>query len=819
MAKTSARASSSTDPPAAPRAPRAWPFEQAAPDLVTGFGRAHGLAGADFGRTAAAVRAHLGDRRRIEDLLRRLPVLEIVLLEILAELGGRARMEILFDVARARTGCDAKACAAALDDLDRHCLTVPLVTRPSRGEGMKIAALLAPAAEHVAALVQGVSLPAGEPPPDARPAAAAAAHRRDVIVAAGLTAHRPLRYNLDGSPNAGQLARFAKGLAGPDFAIEPLLSEARVHGLLGAIGDNYAPIASALLRFAAAEEDDIAAWLPAAGWTPVEAVVRACVREQIDDEDGLPVIGAPASYQLLSNVAGRRVKGASGVEIFENEGRAWIRRRSAGQGGGDGHVTPSFDVMLGPGADLEIVATIALGCELTRLDRVLTFHITPASVAAAIASGLPAASLVAALERVGRHPIPSNVRAMVDDWIAQRRAASLSRAWLVRVPEPVADALAKGDLAERVLDRPTPGVLAIDPSVRRGEIAKALAKHRVSLGPPIALDEAAAQRDEERYGPEGPWRSRYAGAREPAAKPPARPPPLPIRFEGDPALAERVAAARAAGFPITPRAPLPAPAPRPPAAPVAKPAPAPAAGGTAPLPAPAEPSPERASRAVEAMLGEARAAGLTSEIVGALVSLGTMYVEELPELDRWAARLPPERRASLGDALDSPLALADFLVLAPKARQTVLGKASDLERLLRESARSRDLRRVSPRGAAAIPLVARAAGILAARRAAGGPPSESGGAPAREPPAPPPAGFARQSAEEVLAALRDACAIKAPVRLFVRSGDGVAIHDVTATAIQPRGASSALLAIDPETDQGRVFHVPDVLAVARTLPP
>jgi hypothetical protein len=219
------------------------------------------------------------------------------------------------------------------------------------------------------------------------------------------------------------------------------------------------------------------------------------------------------------------------------------------------------------------------------------------------------------------------------------------------------------------------------------------------------------------------------------------------------------------------------------------------------------------------MLGQARAAGLSEELVAALVSLGAMYVEELPELERWAARLPPEARVHLRDTLEAPLALADFLVLAPRARQTVLGKARDLERLLRESSRSRDLGRVSPRGAAAIPLVAQAAGLLAARRTAPGKPAGSSSASREERAAPRSADFTRQSAEEVLATLREACAASTPVHLLVRSGDRVAVHEVTPAAIQPRGASSALLAIDPGTDEGRVFHVPDVLAVIRSPSP
>jgi hypothetical protein len=154
--------------------------------------------------------------------------------------------------------------------------------------------------------------------------------------------------------------------------------------------------------------------------------------------------------------------------------------------------------------------------------------------------------------------------------------------------------------------------------------------------------------------------------------------------------------------------------------------------------------------------------------------------------------------------LESPLALRDFLVLAPKARQTVLGKANDVARLVQESLRSRDLGRVSPRGAAAIPLVAGAEQAIVARRAARHQAPEGTSTLAD---------FKRRPEAEVLAALQTACAKAQVVRIVVRSGAGTAAHTVIASAVQQRGTSSAFLAIDPETDEGRVFHVPDVLGV------
>jgi hypothetical protein len=77
------------------------------------------------------------------------------------------------------------------------------------------------------------------------------------------------------------------------------------------------------------------------------------------------------------------------------EGETWVRRAaSPADPSGDGHVTPSFEVLLGPGASLDIVAAIGLGRELMGLDRVLTFRITPESVAAGLGCGLDPARLL-----------------------------------------------------------------------------------------------------------------------------------------------------------------------------------------------------------------------------------------------------------------------------------------------------------------------------------------------------------------------------------------------------------------------------------------
>lgn len=155
MAKTTPSAASSTERRAEPLVPRAWDFEGALGEAARAFAREAGIRAADDARLRAAILSHLDDRDRIRETLRRLPALHVVVLEVLAELGGRLTVEILTDRVRARTRCDGEAVAAAARDLDARMLTAPLATKPARGAGVPVVALLAPAAKHVAALVRG----------------------------------------------------------------------------------------------------------------------------------------------------------------------------------------------------------------------------------------------------------------------------------------------------------------------------------------------------------------------------------------------------------------------------------------------------------------------------------------------------------------------------------------------------------------------------------------------------------------------------------------------------------------------------------------
>jgi hypothetical protein len=97
-----------------------------------------------------------------------------------------------------------------------------------------------------------------------------------------------------------------------------------------------------------------------------------------------------------------------------------------------------------------------------RFDTVLTFKLTPASIGAALSLGLTAPTILAALDRVGRHPVPDNVRLMIGDWARSIRTASLRKAWVIETNGPEAADAAARALGGHLLARPTPTTLLVD---------------------------------------------------------------------------------------------------------------------------------------------------------------------------------------------------------------------------------------------------------------------------------------------------------------------------------------------------------------------
>src|SRR5204863_5981595 len=128
---------------------------------------------------------------------------------------------------------------------------------------------------------------------------------------------------------------------------------------------------------------------------------------------------------------------------------------------GDGHVTPSFEIMLGPRADPEILAVLALAATPVRLDRVITLKLEPASVTAAITCGLRWDEIAKALDAVAPHPVPENVSTMVREWAERARIVRLRRVLSAECSNKEAADAAVTVLGDRVVARPTPTLLLI----------------------------------------------------------------------------------------------------------------------------------------------------------------------------------------------------------------------------------------------------------------------------------------------------------------------------------------------------------------------
>ncbi|MFW5876270.1 MAG: hypothetical protein ACOCXM_06000 [Myxococcota bacterium] len=469
-----------------PLAPHAYPLsalvEWAQPELADVFGVSP--KGPDLPQRLARAMA---DPQRVHAILRDLPVQALLVLEVLSELGGLAEMDVLATTLTNRhSGVDLPV--EPLGDL--------LANRglcswgSDRRTGTECLMMLTPCAEIIAPALAGVSLPADPPARDAQPHPPREA--RDMLALAALTAHRRARLTQSGTIDRTLLKTFGKKL-GPDRSvIEDALGAAFDLDLLGVRPGHQqlVPEALRLLRYAKGEGFAASARLPSGagirgllealpddGWFPREALDR-WVASRVHRMTSW-FRSPPPWLQPLELIR-------SGVlEATEVAGATWLRRRAPGGSAewrGDGHVTPSFEVMLGPGASLEVVALVGLVAELVHLDHVLTFKLGPASVAAGIAAGVAPDDLWRALRSVGPHGLPSNVETLVADWVHKARVGRLEKGWFLFVPPEHEDELVHGPLAPYVVAVRAPGAIALAGSTPRVLLDEVLQKAGIRLG-------------------------------------------------------------------------------------------------------------------------------------------------------------------------------------------------------------------------------------------------------------------------------------------------------------------------------------------------
>ena len=777
-----------------------------------------------------ALRELLQDGDRWDERLAELPVLSLIALEILVEARGGLPVEDLEDLLQRCTDCDEDAAFIAREQLAERLLVVPLGdNNTGEAEALSLYEGTLPVLDD---RIRGVSLPA-------LPAELASANDDGTsdarlcrtLAIAGLTAHRRLRFTQAGAPDRTALKRFAKNLGAPQDEVFELAEHAMHRGLVRAYGENLSPDPDRMLGAARGRTENGSAswfepWLEPGRWVSLEALVRASVRALLatgptsepEHDSANVVLGTPPLFDYFD----QRLRAAEGLEHRTVEGVDWLRHPAAPAAlSGDGHVTASFEVMLGPAAHPEVVACVALGCELQRIDRVLTFHITPESVAQGKAAGLAVGQLRRALDVVGRHPLAENVAQLVAEWEEACTVARVSKGWFLFVSPELQPALEKGDLSPYLIGSPMPGVLELDPRAPRNEIEAALTEHRVRLSLNFPAPDAGARHEPGlRAGRnpldlDDPWDNEV---REPSLA--GAPRPWSLEPGGAPALRERLALARATGF-----------------------------------------ADDLPSDDLETALAEA----LPGEIAERLATLR----QDLAPLQRDAARELARfhRKLSGADCARFELARADgapllsFLVLKPKWRRRIVHTAANLEELLDFAEEAADRGRCTPAGkrllaqldglmlansAEAIPDFAASIARLAALGPEANrdlePPNPSAGlqpagaskrpttgkgtrrrrGPAivvefdNEVPAPSlPAieSFPEIEQNELLSRLSDAVKHRRSACLLVSSDAGPEVLALGLDRIELRGNRQVLLAEDLHSGEGRVVHVRKIRSI------
>jgi hypothetical protein len=790
MAKATPAGAPSTDGRAT--VPCALPLKDAGDAILPSLARQLGAAAP----TVEACRAVLADPARTRARFLAMPAYCAVAAEVLTDLGGEAEGGTIANEVARRTCMPPAEVAKLLSTVGIAPGNVLLVDRSSGSMKSRSFALIADGAASVARVVRGVTLPQNAPRQDAEGQPWRDARER--IALATLAVHKSLRLTVGGTVNRASLKPFVKGVGVEPDRAEALLARALRDGLLArAGGDAVATFSLPTLDALATAGSvvharvDLAKLVPDDRWVSLEAASRALAAAELAAGDSY---GGPRTMYLarLYNPASasQALASAAALEHLEHGGATWVRRRCpqpGNRGTGDGHVTPSFDVLLGPRADLAVVAQVGLGAALTRVDQLLTFHIGPRTVEAGLAAGMDPAAFVAALERVGRHGLPDNVRAMIEDWIKSARFARAEQVVLLRVAERMRPKLVEA-LGEHCLGTVGASQLVVGPRSAGETIAAKLA----AFGLPGTLPEAWLESED------GPYHY------EPG---PLRPfePLLPPYPDADPSLVARYQAARARGFAddlalLTQQRPPPAATP--PAAPRAVPA--------APPPRPAQPAPSDGARA--------EAAALATTLFDACRAEITAWMEQLDPLDRKEAEM----------ALEFPMAWAPLAALLPDYRARALKRSRSFPDLNDEAWRLYGGSRRSQRGIELMSALARAdvsrdifdevldslGGLVDHPKAPRGaralfaarPSPATSAKPAQTLPANAP--IARQP-EAVRKWMLRAAQQSRPVRIEV----GSRTSTVRVSGVRTQGRDTFFLVIDAETDEGRAIPLASIASV------
>ncbi len=690
----------------------------------------------------AALAAMLRDGDRWDGWLEGLPALSLLVLEMLVEAGGGLEIDDLIELLVRRVGCSEAQAEAACDVLLERRLVLPLGSDPIARVPDAIC-VFEGALPPLEARLRGVSLPDRPPELSAESAPAASdAGLCQMLAVAGLTAHRTLGFTRAGMPHRGTLKRFARGLGVSQDEVFALAVRALHSGLLRAFEKRLLPSGISMRAAATrgtSQASDLTGWLEPGVWVCEQALVRALTRAYINagpaagpdgegdgegDDQGAQVV---LSIDALDERSREIVDGLEALERRTLDAEVWLRPSPPPpeERSGDGHVTAGLEVLLGPAAHPEIVATISLGCELQRIDRVLSFKITPASVKQGLVAGLREGELCAALAAVGKNPVPEAVAQRVGEWEQAGRVVPIARGWFLFAGRELATLLEKGALAPHLLGSPMEGVLELAPTTPRDILATALAEHRVTPALSYPLEEADLQRDSPMLqnrdfrSPSRPWdadandawvigpddevhpdlasssfysssssssSSGHSAAGDFFAELLARfERPWPLEAGGSPALRERLAAARAEGF----------------------------TRDLAEHLSPQELTPNISpDRAIELLLlaGAKGAPDATPADVVARArmldsAVGRLERSGARELARFARKLDASNRLAFEAARARRLPLIPFLALKPKWRRRLVQVADDLDDLLDFTEEASGPQRLTPDGRALLELL------------------------------------------------------------------------------------------------------------------
>jgi len=457
-----------------------------------------------LGTTAAdAPRAAL-DRDRVARALESASVPCLLVVETLIGAGGQLSKDMLLSLLHVRFGWDAPAAMAALREAAAACLLVyASVGRVGSTDDAWYAFVFEEIAEQLAQATWGLSLPSipsslsDQKAPEARTTTETT--QRDRIARLAACVHFGVRANKGGTAaNRTSLKKLAIAVNKTDVELASEITNALVARILRTEGDLIVPDRDKLASLAdgslvwgnAAEGLD--AWIPSDRWVSEESVLRAFVLTRRQPQR-LPIWVLPWDYVAHGTpelIRARAALAHCSAHRAVVEGHTFLRRSPSRRSTGDGHVTPSMEVMLGPAAAPDVAMKIALMAEPVRFDKVLTFKLTPTSISAAVAQGLDANAMLETLACVGRHAVPENVRAMVEDWTRSARSARIRAVWSIELSSAETADIVARSLGNRVVARPSPMLLLVDQALTAPEVA--LAK----LGVKSSLATSRAQEPE-----------------------------------------------------------------------------------------------------------------------------------------------------------------------------------------------------------------------------------------------------------------------------------------------------------------------------------